>query len=77
MDLTLEGFKVWFFDQVELALAIILVILLFVTAYKRAWMAMVGVVLGLAILGIFIVNDQAITSLASWLAEKLGMGGGN
>ncbi|MEK4496748.1 hypothetical protein [Ureibacillus sp. FSL W8-0352] len=77
MDLTLEGFKVWFFDQVEIALAIILIILLFVTAYKRAWMAMIGVVLGLAILGIFIVNDQAITSLASWLAEKLGMGGGN
>lgn len=74
MNLTLEGAKVWFFDQVEIALSIILVILLLVTAYKRAWMAMVGVILGLAILGIFIVNDQAITSLASWLAEKIGMG---
>lgn len=74
MNLTLEGAKVWFFDQVEIALSIILVILLLVTAYKRAWVAMIGVVIGLAILGIFIVNDQAITSLASWLAEKIGMG---
>lgn len=74
MDLSLSAFQGWFMDQVKIFITIILIVLLFVTAYKRAWVAMIGVIIGLAILGIFIINPEAITNLSEWLAEKIGMG---
>lgn len=74
MDLSLNAFQDWFMDQVKIFITIILIVLLFVTAYKRAWVAMIGVIIGLAILGIFIINPEAITNLSEWLAEKIGMG---
>lgn len=74
MDLSLNAFQDWFMDQVKIFITIILIVLLFVTAYKRAWVAMIGVIIGLAVLGIFIVDPQAITNLSEWLAEKIGMG---
>lgn len=74
MDLSLNAFQDWFMNQVKIFITIILIVLLFVTAYKRAWVAMIGVIIGLAVLGIFIVDPQAITNLSEWLAEKIGMG---
>lgn len=69
--LSLTGFQDWFFTQVKIFISIILVVLLFVTAYKRAWMAMFGVIIGIAILGMFIVNQDMITGLSEWLAGLL------
>lgn len=74
MDLSLNAFQDWFMNQVKIFITIVLIVLLFVTAYKRAWVAMIGVIIGLAVLGIFIVDPQAITNLSEWLAEKIGMG---
>jgi len=74
--MSLSGFETWFMEQVKIVLGIILIILLFVTAYKRAWVAMIGVIIGLAIVGIFVVEPQIIQKLATWLTEKLALGDG-
>lgn len=70
----LDGLFAWFQTQIKYALFIVLFILLIVTAYKRAWIALAGVVIGLSFLAIFVVNPEMLISLGSWLSEKLKLG---
>ncbi|GLY12703.1 hypothetical protein [Pseudobacillus badius] len=72
--MSLSGLYTWFSQEVKWALFIILLILLIVTAFKRAWIAMVGVLVGMAFIGMFIVKPDLIITLAQWLTGKLGMG---
>lgn len=64
----------WFQDQIKYALFLVLFILMIVTAFKRAWIALIGVIIGLSFLAIFIVNPEMLISLGSWLSEKLRLG---
>lgn len=64
----------WFQDQIKYALFLVLFVLMIVTAFKRAWIALAGVILGLSFLAIFIVNPDMLISLGSWISTKLKMG---
>lgn len=72
--MSLSELFTWFSTEVKWAMFIVLLVLLIVTAFKRAWVAMVGVILGLAFIGIFIVNPDVILSLSDWLAGLLSIG---
>lgn len=71
----IQGLYTWFSGQVTWALYIVLLILLIVTAFKRAWIAMIGVIVGMAVIGMFIVQPDIISTIAEWLAEKIKLGG--
>ncbi len=71
--MSVSGLFNWFSTEIKYVLFIALFVLLIVTAFKRAWIAMVGVLIGLAFIGIFIVNPNAILSLSQWLASKLSI----
>ena len=70
----ISGLYTWFSGQVVWALYIVLLVLLIVTAFKRAWIAMIGVILGMAVIGMLVVNPEIIKALATWLAEKISLG---
>ncbi|MFZ7947162.1 MULTISPECIES: hypothetical protein [Bacillaceae] len=73
--MSIESLFDWFAGEVKWALFIALLVLLIVTAFKRAWIAMVGVVIGLAFIGMFIVKPDLIITLAEWLTNLLNFGG--
>jgi len=70
----LEGLFSWIQEQVKYVLFIALFIALIVTAFQRAWIAMVGVIIGLAFVGIFIINPDVIVELGNWFSDKLRIG---
>lgn len=70
----LSGFFNWFQDQMVLALFIVLFIALIVTAYRRAWVAMIGVIIGLSFMAIFVVNPDMLINLGEWLSNILRLG---
>lgn len=70
----LGGFFDWFQEQVKYVLFFALFIALIVTAFQRAWIAMVGVIVGLAFIGIFIVQPDMIIDLGSWISDKVRLG---
>lgn len=72
----IQGLYTWFSGQVSWALYIVLLILLIVTAFKRAWIAMIGVIVGMAVIGMFVINPTIIESVASWLSGLINLGGG-
>lgn len=72
--MSLSELFTWFSNEVKWAMFIVLLVLLIVTAFKRAWVAMVGVVLGLAFIGIFIAKPDIILNLSDWLAGLLSIG---
>lgn len=63
----------WASTQAKYILFIALFVVLIVTAYKRAWIAMIGVILGLAFVAIFIINPETIITLSEWLARLIGL----
>ncbi|MBM7716012.1 hypothetical protein JOC94_003023 [Bacillus thermophilus] len=73
--MSIENLFDWLAGEVKWALFIALLVLLIVTAFKRAWIAMVGVVIGLAFIGMFIVKPDLIITLAEWLTGLLNFGG--
>jgi len=72
--MSLQGIADWIIQQVEILLIIAFVILLIVTAYKRAWIAMAAVIVGFAFIGIFIVNPNILLNLSEWLNGMLQIG---
>jgi len=70
----LEGIKDFIIDQVAILLIIAFVIMLVVTAYKRAWIAMAAVIIGFAFIGIFVANPEILLTLSEWLNDKLRIG---
>jgi uncharacterized membrane protein len=73
MDISLQGVFEWIKTQAQYALFIVLIILILVFAAKRAWIAMIGSIVGLALVGIFILNPDIISDIASWFGDKLNM----
>jgi len=72
--ISLRGFYTWFSDQVKWALFIVLLALLIVAIVKRAWIYAVGVLVGLALIGIFILNPEALLGISEWLGDLLNIG---
>ncbi|WP_394237476.1 hypothetical protein [Niallia oryzisoli] len=64
----------WVKEQAGYVLMIVLIVVVLVTAAKRAWIAMLGAVIGIAFVGIFIVNPNVIVNLSEWFGEKLKLG---
>lgn len=64
----------WIKEQAGYVLMIVLIIVILVTAAKRAWIALMGAIVGLAFVGIFIVNPTVIVDLAEWFGDKLRIG---
>ena len=64
----------WVKEQAGYVLMIVLIVVILVTAAKRAWIAMLGAVIGIAFVGIFIVNPNVIVELSEWFGEKLNLG---
>lgn len=72
--MSLEGIKDFIVEQVEILLIIAFIVLIVITAYKRAWIAMIGVLLGFAFIGIFVADPDLILSLSEWLNNKINVG---
>lgn len=72
--MSLQGVFEWLQQQAQYGLFIALIILILVTAVKRAWIAMIGSLIGLAFVGIFLLNPNIINTLAEWLSSKLSIG---
>ncbi|KAA9014914.1 hypothetical protein [Niallia endozanthoxylica] len=70
----LEEIFNWVKEQAGYVLMIVLIVVVLVTAAKRAWIAMLGAVIGIAFVGIFIVNPNVIVNLSEWFGEKLKLG---
>lgn len=64
----------WFQEQVKYVLFFALLVALIYTAFQRAWIAMVGVIVGLAFIAIFIIQPEMIVDLGTWLSEKVRLG---
>lgn len=64
----------WVQEQAKYALFIGLIVVLIVTAFKRAWIAMIGAFVGLAFVSIFIVNPDMIIKIGHWISNMLSLG---
>lgn len=74
MTLGLGDFFSWGQEQMRYLLFLGLFIALVVTAFKRAWIAMIGVIVGLAFVAIFIVQPDMIIRLGQWFSKTLSLG---
>ncbi len=72
--MSLQGVFEWIKEQAQYGLFIALIVLILVCAVKRAWIAMIGSLVGLAFVGIFLLNPDIINTLAEWLGGKLSIG---
>lgn len=70
----LDQLFAWGQQQMRYILFLGLFIALVVTAFKRAWIAMIGVIIGLAFVAIFIVQPDMIVRLGQWVANTLRLG---
>jgi uncharacterized membrane protein len=70
----LEELFNWVKEQAGYVLMMVLIVVILVTAAKRAWIAMIGALIGIAFVGIFIVNPNVIVNLSEWFGEKLSLG---
>lgn len=64
----------WFATEIRYVLFFAMAILMIVCIVKRAWIMLVVSILGLAFIGIFIIQPDTILSLAEWLGDKLNLG---
>lgn len=62
-------------EQMRYVLYIIMFIAITYTAFKRAWIAMIGVILGLAFFAIFIDKPEILSSLGIWMNKMINIGG--
>lgn len=63
----------WGSAQIEFVLFIVMFIMLLFFAFKRAWIALISTIVGLAVLAIFVANPVILITLAEWLARRLSM----
>lgn len=71
---TLDNLLTWGETQLEIILFTVLIITLLFTAFKRAWIAMIGTLVTLAFIAIFVTEPTMLISLAEWVAGKLKRG---
>lgn len=69
----LEGLYDWFLEQGKILLFITLICLIIWAVVKRAWIAMVGIIIGAAFVGIFILNPEIITNISEFMSDKLNL----
>ena len=69
----LEGLFDWILEQARYLLFIALIAIILITGFKRAWIAMAGGILGLTVVGIFILNPEILTNLSEWATERLNL----
>ena len=74
--MSLSSLFEWGQEQVKYLLFIVAFVALIITAYKRAWITMIGVIIGLAVISIFIVNPDILVDIGSWLSDLLSLGEG-
>lgn len=72
--MSVKGFYDFLQGEMKYVLFIILFFLIAYTVYKRAWVALVGSILGLALVGIFIVDPEILLSLGGWMKDIFNIG---
>lgn len=70
----LEGVFTWIMEQARYLLFIALIAIILFTAVKRAWLAMAGALVGLAFVGIFIINPEILIGISEWFTGALNLG---
>lgn len=68
-----QGIFEWVKTQGQYGLMIILIVVILVCAVKRAWIGMIGAIVGLAAVGIFIVNPDIIKDISEWFSSLLNI----
>lgn len=71
----LSGLFDWIKEQAMYILFIGVIIGALVLGFKRAWIQLVGLIVGFGIIAIFITNPNVITDIADWLGDKVNIGG--
>mgnify|MGYP003541415914 FL=1 len=71
----LSGLFDWIKEQAMYILFIGVIIGALVLGFKRAWIQLVGLIIGFGIIAIFITNPNVITDIADWLGDKVNIGG--
>lgn len=71
----LSGLFDWIKEQAMYILFIGVIIGALVLGFKRAWIQLVGLIIGFGIIAIFISNPTVITDIADWLGDKVNLGG--
>ncbi|TMN20857.1 TcpD family membrane protein [Lentibacillus cibarius] len=64
----------WFTEEIQYVLFFIIIVLLMVAVFKRAWLFAVGVLIAGSIIGIFVLNPDLILRLSEWFSKKLKIG---
>ena len=70
----LSGLFDWIKEQAMYILFIGVIIGALVLGFKRAWIQLVGLIIGFGIIAIFISNPNVITDIADWLGDKVNIG---
>lgn len=71
----LAGIATWVQEQAGYLLAIAVLGVILICAFKRAWVLMAGAILALAIVGIFVANPDSILKISTFIAEKTQLNG--
>lgn len=69
--MSLESGYEWFMQQIEYVILIVFICALIGTAYKRAWIAMIGVILGIGFIAIFIFFPDMLKTVATWVKDMV------
>lgn len=72
--MSLQSLFEWGQEQSKYALFIILFILLAVLGFRRAWLAMIATIIGLAFIGIFIVKPDTMIAIGQWINDSIRLG---
>ncbi|MER1987469.1 MAG: hypothetical protein ABS948_16445 [Solibacillus sp.] len=70
----ISGLFDWVKEQAMYILFIGVIIGALVLGFKRAWIQLVGLIIGFGIIAIFISNPNVITDIADWLGDKVDIG---
>lgn len=70
----ISGLFDWVKEQAMYILFIGMIIGALVLGFKRAWIQLVGLIIGFGIIAIFISNPNVITDIADWLGDKVDIG---
>ncbi len=73
--MSLAGFFDWLSGEVKYAFFIAFLIGLAFFAFKRAWLAVGGFLIGMTVIAMFIVAPENMITLGEWLAARLNIGG--
>ena len=71
--MSIQGLYTWLAGEAKWAIFIVLIVVLIVTAYKRAWLEAIGTLVGLSLMAVIIVKPDLILSVGSWLGGLIGL----